>query len=872
MPNWRKVIVSGSDASLYSLNVANGITGSLFGTASYTLTASYVNPLHQIVEITSSTTAASLLGSGSGLFTVDGTRGRIFTIDDTNSGSLFSVVTGSVPILEVFSSQAVIISGSLNVSNGITGSLLGSASYAITASYALNGGSGGGTVYVMDQGNNQGTASYFNFIGTGVTSSITNGTASISIPGTIVTGSNAILVQTTPATTWSFAHNLGEQFPVFTIFDSNNNVIVPLNINAYSANAASIYWSFPATGKAVAANCGLSGSIQTSSFAESASYAFTASYVQNAQTASYILNAISSSYAITSSFAYVAISASYAPSSDTSISASYAATASSADSFIVRNSLTASGLFYPATDGAYEFQVLQTNAAGNLSFGDVSTTFDNIYNGETTALIKGTPVYVSGSNGANPKVYRADAANASKMPVVYIVSEEITTGNTGRGITLGHIEGIDLTGYAAGTSVYVAAGGGWTSTRPTGSNVTIQFLGLVTKEGSGGKGLVLNPGPATLPNIQTGYTWIGNGNSYPLAVSTSSLLVTSASYAQTASYVENAQTASYILNAVSASYAISSSYAASASYALSASQAANATLFNSLSSSQFAQLTIDNTFTGNNIFSNVTASNVLISNASITSASIEYLYVIYQTSSIIYSSGSNQFGDASNDVQTLWGQVDIKSGPVTVTGSINASGGITGSLQGSASYALSSSNATTASYSNTSTSASYALSASYAVSSSYAFSASHALQAGGALFAESASNAIHAETIFPYTGIASITGSLVVTDTIALGDTLSTYNIIGSSAAGGNNLFDQVTGSYTSAFFKYTVSNGANARAGELMAVWNGSTTNYTDVSTTDIGNTSAVTCSAAILGNLVQFNITTGTSGWKIKSLATYI
>ena len=241
MPNWRKVIVSGSDASLYSLNVTNGITGSLFGTASYTLTASYVNPLHQIVEITSSTTAASLLGSGSGLFTVDGTYGRIFTIDDTNSGSLFSVVTGSVPILEVFSSKAVVISGSLNVSNGITGSLLGSASYAITASYALNGGSGGGTVYVMDQGNNQGTASYFNFIGTGVTSSITNGTASISIPGTIVTGSNAILVQTTPATTWSFAHNLGEQFPVFTIFDSNNNVIVPLNINAYSANAASIY-------------------------------------------------------------------------------------------------------------------------------------------------------------------------------------------------------------------------------------------------------------------------------------------------------------------------------------------------------------------------------------------------------------------------------------------------------------------------------------------------------------------------------------------------------------------------------------------------------------------------------------------------------
>jgi hypothetical protein len=35
MPNWKKVIVSGSNASLNSLTVSNGITGSLFGTASY---------------------------------------------------------------------------------------------------------------------------------------------------------------------------------------------------------------------------------------------------------------------------------------------------------------------------------------------------------------------------------------------------------------------------------------------------------------------------------------------------------------------------------------------------------------------------------------------------------------------------------------------------------------------------------------------------------------------------------------------------------------------------------------------------------------------------------------------------------------------
>lgn len=41
MPNWKKIVTSGSDASLNSLIVSSGITGSLFGTSSYSVTASY---------------------------------------------------------------------------------------------------------------------------------------------------------------------------------------------------------------------------------------------------------------------------------------------------------------------------------------------------------------------------------------------------------------------------------------------------------------------------------------------------------------------------------------------------------------------------------------------------------------------------------------------------------------------------------------------------------------------------------------------------------------------------------------------------------------------------------------------------------------
>ncbi len=199
--------------------------------------------------------------------------------------------------------------------------------------------------------------------------------------------------------------------------------------------------------------------------------------------------------------------------------------------------LTASGLNYPTADGG-EFSFIQTDGSGNLSLQYVNTTNDNVYNGEATTLLRGTPVFVSGSVGANPKVFRADASNPAKMPVTYIVGDDILTAETGRAIILGQIDGVDTTGYPEGQLIYVAEGGGWTNDRPTGSSSIVQPLGIVTKEGSGGKGLVLNPGPVLLPNLQSGYTWVGSTTNQPVAVATSSIQnVVSASYALTASYI-----------------------------------------------------------------------------------------------------------------------------------------------------------------------------------------------------------------------------------------------------------------------------------------------------------------------------------------------
>jgi hypothetical protein len=229
-------------------------------------------------------------------------------------------------------------------------------------------------------------------------------------------------------------------------------------------------------------------------------------------------------------------------SSLTVTSASYALTASYVNplkqdviisgSLNVTSSFTASGLNYPAVDNGEE-SFMQTDGNGNLSLQYVKTIYEEIVNGETTQLVKGTPVYVSGSQGAASIVYRADPLIPLKMPAIYIAADTLSAGEAGRGIALGLIKGVDTTGYPAGTEIYLAPGGGFTATRPTGSAI-VQVLGYVTKEGSGGQGVILNPGPVTLPNLPSGSVWVGNSDSVPVATLTSSLSVLSA---VSASYV-----------------------------------------------------------------------------------------------------------------------------------------------------------------------------------------------------------------------------------------------------------------------------------------------------------------------------------------------
>jgi hypothetical protein len=125
MPSWKKVIVSGSNAALNSLTVSNGITGSLFGTASYAtvaanggvtqllagpnITLSPTNGLGQV-------TISSLSGSGGGGFnTATGSYGSFY--DTTTQTNPVGNIPRSMSLDTTDITNGVSVSGSTNPFN-----------------------------------------------------------------------------------------------------------------------------------------------------------------------------------------------------------------------------------------------------------------------------------------------------------------------------------------------------------------------------------------------------------------------------------------------------------------------------------------------------------------------------------------------------------------------------------------------------------------------------------------------------------------------------------------------------------------------------------------------------------------------------------
>lgn len=114
-------------------------------------------------------------------------------------------------------------------------------------------------------------------------------------------------------------------------------------------------------------------------------------------------------------------------------------------------------------------------------------------NGTGSTLAKGTPVYITGNVGDTSTVIvaAADAANLAKMPAIGILDASLAAGADGHVVISGEITAMDTNGYAVNSALYVAEGGGFTTTAPTNK----QPIGRVTRGNSNtGALVVMGPG------------------------------------------------------------------------------------------------------------------------------------------------------------------------------------------------------------------------------------------------------------------------------------------------------------------------------------------------------------------------------------------
>lgn len=94
------------------------------------------------------------------------------------------------------------------------------------------------------------------------------------------------------------------------------------------------------------------------------------------------------------------------------------------------------------------------------------------------------------------------------------------------------------------------------------------------------------------------------------------------------------------------------------------------------------------------------------------------------------------------------------------------------------------------------------------------------------------------------------------------------HNTSSLTTSGTTTISQLATGSYISAFYNYSIISASNARAGQIMSIWSGSTATYTEVTTTDIGNTSPASFAVNVVGSNVQLNFTApGT--WTVRTIA---
>jgi hypothetical protein len=152
MPSWKKVITSGSAAALQSLTVTGGITGSLFGTASFALTSSFLgSTTNAFIQNGNSFGTTALLGTNDNQSLALETSGstRMFISSSGNIGIGTTSPLGIVHLYQPAATTRMVMDGDTGQSKIITFRTHGLQRFGLYCNSTAESGANAGSDFVF---------------------------------------------------------------------------------------------------------------------------------------------------------------------------------------------------------------------------------------------------------------------------------------------------------------------------------------------------------------------------------------------------------------------------------------------------------------------------------------------------------------------------------------------------------------------------------------------------------------------------------------------------------------------------------------------------------------------------------------------------
>ena len=108
-------------------------------------------------------------------------------------------------------------------------------------------------------------------------------------------------------------------------------------------------------------------------------------------------------------------------------------------------------------------------------------------------------------------------------------------------------------------------------------------------------------------------------------------------------------------------------------------------------------------------------------------------------------------------------------------------------------------------------------------------------------------------------------------NTILMGNNLApslNTTIIEDVNSGQSTLYSIPLTAYTGAFFEYTVKNTVGVRAGSIMSVFSGTSIEFNETTTNDIGDTTNLSFNMSVTGTSANLLVSATTNNWEIKTI----